>query len=69
MTPHPSTCLRNATRCMHAHMRARRSPGAKYEQAIEMTEEAANIFKINKQWDRAADAFMLQAEYQNVSER
>lgn len=42
------------------------NPSAKYEQAIELCDEAANIFKINKKWDRAAAAYMQQADYQNA---
>eukprot|EP00038_Savillea_parva_P007036 m.167459 g.167459 ORF g.167459 m.167459 type:complete len:293 (+) comp12828_c0_seq1:42-920(+) len=42
------------------------SPGTKIEQAIEMCDEAANMFKMAKKWDRAADAYVQQAEFQQM---
>jgi len=37
---------------------------ARFEEAFEMCEEAANIFKMNKRWDLSGDAYVLAAEMQ-----
>jgi len=38
-------------------------PNAKFEAAIEMVEQAANVFKMNKKWDRASAAYMMTAGF------
>lgn len=40
------------------------SPDKKFEDAYELCSEAANLFKINKKFDRAADAYMSAADMQ-----
>eukprot|EP00041_Stephanoeca_diplocostata_P010637 m.169314 g.169314 ORF g.169314 m.169314 type:complete len:290 (-) comp18241_c0_seq2:229-1098(-) len=38
----------------------------KFEDAVEMCQEAANLFKMKKKWDRAADAYFQAAKYQEI---
>ena len=39
---------------------------AKFEEANEMVQQAANVFKMNKKWDRAAAAYMFSATMQET---